>query len=467
MNALNQPVFPFRLLTAAVFIALLLPALFMDGMFMDGQIYATVSHNLAEGRGTFWDPTFSVTCMTSYHEQPPLLFGMESLLFRLLGSSMYTERIFCLLMAVGAALGISRVWKQLHPGKMGEMSWWPVLLWIIMPVVFWAYTNHVEEAAMAVFALFAVEMQLRAFKNKRVLFLVFSGLLLVGASMCKGVQGLFPLVFPVLFALFTKERSFGKAVVDCIIIGATIVAVYALLALDPAMRLSYTKYYHDRIFATFNVAETATTGSRFYLLWELLQNLFVPLGVIALLYLLLRNVAGSFQRVWAFVALAFCGIIPLLVTREQRGFYLVTALPFMAIAMALPMAHIMRLRIAEIRRPKIISAVMVLVTIGSIAATIVFAGQPKRDKDFLHDAYAIGKSVGTDKIIGTSPAIYSTWAFHAYLVRHFNIALDKEHEQLYLLKEKTDTVTPPGFEPVSAELIRYRLLRKKQEQGVF
>lgn len=464
MNALNQPVFPFRLLTAAVFIALLLPALFMDGMFMDGQIYATVSHNLAEGRGTFWDPTFSVTCMTSYHEQPPLLFGMESLLFRVLGDSLYTERIFCLLLAVLAALGIARVWKQLHPGKMGEMSWWPVLLWIIMPVVFWAYTNHVEEAAMAVFALFAVEMQLRAFKNKRILFLVFSGLLLVGASMCKGVQGLFPLVFPVLFALFTKERPFGKAVADCIIIGVTIVAVYALLALDPAMRLSYAKYYHDRIYATFNVAEAATTSNRFYLLWELLQNLFVPLGVIAVLYLLLRNIAGNFQRVWTFAALAFCGIIPLLVTREQRAFYLVTALPFMAIAIALPMAHIMQLRIAEIRRPKIISAVMVLFIIGGIAVTIVFAGQPKRDKDLLHDAYTIGKTVGTDKIIGTSPAIYSTWAFHAYLVRHFNIALDKEHEQPFLLKEKTDTVTPPGFEPVATDLVHYRLLRKAAAQ---
>lgn len=464
MNALNQPVFPFRLLTAAVFIALLLPALFMDGMFMDGQIYATVSHNLAEGRGTFWDPTFSVTCMTSYHEQPPLLFGMESLLFRVLGDSLYTERIFCLLMAVLAALGISRVWKQLHPGKMGEMSWWPVLLWITMPVVFWAYTNHVEEAAMAVFALFAVEMQLRAFKKNRFLFLVLSGLLLVGASMCKGVQGLFPLVFPVLFALFTKERPFGKAVVDCIIIGATIVAVYALLALDPAMRLSYAKYYHDRIFATFNVSETATTANRFYLLWELLQNLFVPLGVVAVLYLLLRNVAGNFQRVWAFVALAFCGIIPLLVTREQRAFYLVTALPFLAIACALPMATILHIRIGEIRRPKIISAVMVLFIIGGITATIVFAGQPKRDKNLLHDAYAIGKTVGTDKIIGTSPAIYSTWAFHAYLVRHFNIALDKEHEQPYMLTEKTDTVIPHGYNIVLVKLDRYRLLRKVAAQ---
>lgn len=464
MNALNQPVFPFRLLTAAVFIALLLPALFMDGMFMDGQIYATVSHNLAEGRGTFWDPTFSVTCMTSYHEQPPLLFGMESLLFRMLGSSLYTERIFCLLMAVLAALGIARVWKQLHPGKMGEMSWWPVLLWITMPVVFWAYTNHVEEAAMAVFALFAVEMQLRAFKTKRMLFLVLSGLLLVGASMCKGVQGLFPLVFPVLFALFTKERPFGKAVADCFIIGATIVAVYALLALDPAMRLSYAKYYHDRIFATFNVAEAATTSNRFYLLWELLQNLFVPLGITALLYLWLRNLAGNLQRVGAFVALALCGIIPLLVTREQRGFYLVTALPFMAIAIALLMAPILHTRIGELRRTKIISAVMVLLIMAGIAATIVVAGQPKRDKDLLHDAYAIGKAAGSDTIIGTSPAIYSTWAFHAYLVRHFNIALDKEHQHPYILIEKTDTVTPPGYEPVATELVRYRLLRKATAQ---
>lgn len=462
MNALKQPVLPFRLLTAAVFIALLLPALFMDGMFMDGQIYATVSQNLAEGRGTFWDPTFSSAYMTSYHEQPPLLFGMESLLFRALGDSLYTERIFCLLLALLAAAGISRVWKQLHSGELRQMNWWPVLLWIIMPVVFWAYVNHVEEAAMAVFVLFAVEMQLRAFRSSRFWFLIVSGLLLVGASMCKGVQGLFPLVFPVLYALFTKERSISKAIIDSIIIGVTIAAVYALMALDPAMRLSYAKYYHDRIYATFNVAEAATTNNRLYLLWELLQNMFVPLGIVAVLYFLLRRKVGNLRRAAAFFALALCGIVPLLVTREQRGFYLVTALPFVALALALLPAPALQERIAKIRRTKIISAVMVLCIAGGITAAVVSAGQPKRDKDILHDVYLFGKTIGRDEVVTVPPDVFASWSFHAYLVRHYNIALDKNEGHAYFISEKTDTVIPAGYQPVKLETKRFRLLRKTE-----
>src|ERR1700685_3790893 len=92
-----KPNLPFWLLTFAILIGLTVPVLIKDGMFMDAMLYSSVSHNLSQGIGTFWFPQFSFRNMgglSSFHEQPPLVFGIQSIFFRILGGSLYTERIY-------------------------------------------------------------------------------------------------------------------------------------------------------------------------------------------------------------------------------------------------------------------------------------------------------------------------------------------------------------------------------------
>ena len=88
---------PFWLLTFSVLIVLTLPNLIKGGMFMDAMLYTSVSHNLSMGIGTFWFPQFSVrniANLPSFHEQPPLVFGIQALFYKLLGDSMYVERLY-------------------------------------------------------------------------------------------------------------------------------------------------------------------------------------------------------------------------------------------------------------------------------------------------------------------------------------------------------------------------------------
>src|SRR5690349_1858077 len=88
---------PFWILTAAALIGLTLPVLIQDGMFADAVLYSCVSRNLSEGWGTFWFPQYSalnVGGLHSFHEHPPLVFGIQSLFFKLFGGSIYTERIY-------------------------------------------------------------------------------------------------------------------------------------------------------------------------------------------------------------------------------------------------------------------------------------------------------------------------------------------------------------------------------------
>jgi hypothetical protein len=76
---------PFWLITIGVIVLCTLPALVKDGMFMDAMLYTSVAHNLSQGIGTFWFPQFSYDNMaglTSFHEQPPLGFGIQACFFK-------------------------------------------------------------------------------------------------------------------------------------------------------------------------------------------------------------------------------------------------------------------------------------------------------------------------------------------------------------------------------------------------
>ena len=67
------------LLTVVVVCALFLPRIVTEGQFVDGLTYASVSRNLAEGYGTWWQPWGSVWFgQQIFYEHPPLLFGCKA-----------------------------------------------------------------------------------------------------------------------------------------------------------------------------------------------------------------------------------------------------------------------------------------------------------------------------------------------------------------------------------------------------
>jgi 4-amino-4-deoxy-L-arabinose transferase-like glycosyltransferase len=95
-----------RLFTAIVFTVLLLPALVQQGMFLDGVSYACIARNMAIGLGDFSHPHYTTTLYPVCYEQPPLVYWLQSLFFRLLGDHFWVERLYAICMAVVAGIGI-------------------------------------------------------------------------------------------------------------------------------------------------------------------------------------------------------------------------------------------------------------------------------------------------------------------------------------------------------------------------
>jgi len=305
------------------------PFWLQDGMFMDGQIYAAVAQNLADGLGRFWAPVYQPSSPVPYSEQLPMFTGMESLLFRTMGGTTWTERVFMALAWVATAFGLVVLQRNVWPEAPRETALWTLVVWSSAPLVGWGMGNHVQEMWMAPFTVWAAV----AMMHPRWAWL--GGILTVGAALFKGPQGLFPLAWLPILAL-------GSVLPRAIVlrrfasVGAVVLAAAAMLWFWDDAREAILRNAGNRLVRTFTQDRAVTTSARWWLLGPLLGQWAVlfaaSLAAAWLRFGTLRPAVD--RRVLAVLALSLCASIPLMVTHEQRDFYLITSLPFAALGLA-------------------------------------------------------------------------------------------------------------------------------------
>ena len=312
----------------AVLLWFVAPYWLQEGMFMDGQIYAAVAQNLADGLGTFWAPVYQPSSTVPYSEQLPMFTGMESLFFRALGGSMWTERVFMAVAWIATAAGLCALQIKWWPQRGLESAIWIVAVWSSAPLVGWGMGNHVQEMWMAPFTVWAVV----AMSYSRWVWL--GGLLTVAAALFKGPQGLFPLVWlPLVGGLGLVSR--GEAVRRFgIVLLTVLVTAFGLWLWDDA-REAILRNAGNRLVRTFTQARAVTTADRLWLLGPMLGQWAVLLGAsLAVAWIRFDSLRASLdRRVLAMLALGLCASLPLMVTQEQRDFYLITSLGFVALGL--------------------------------------------------------------------------------------------------------------------------------------
>ncbi len=447
---------------------------------MDGMIYVCVGKNLANGLGTFWHPHFSKTFMSVYHEQPPLLYGIEALFFKLLGNSMYVERIYNLLIAVLHILLIVKLWKLISANDSiyKATSWLPVLFWITIPVCFWAFTNSVEEITMGLFDLVSVLFVLKTLKESKHIYLnlFIAGSALIMASLCKGMQGLFPLAAVFIYWLVFRTISFKKMFLYSGFIILVVAVFYALILLNDTVYESYVMYFNNRLVGTFAHFDSHS-GSRFQLLIELVSQLIPAIAIIVISLLCFKRFKLNYKtdvnnrkQIIFFLLVGLSGTLPLLITYEQRGFYLVTTLPYYAIALAMILANGYAEVYAKIQLAKKISAFAIAMVIVLIC-TFVFTcwdlqNGPKRDKEMLNDIYQTGPIIKEGAIIGIAPEMRTTWSLHAYYSRYFYISLDdvpaNSHEYYLVEKGMNQDSILKQYDKIELATLKYDLYKRKK-----
>ncbi|MDZ4844717.1 MAG: glycosyltransferase family 39 protein [Chitinophagales bacterium] len=451
---------PFLFIVSALFIFLVGTQLAQDGMFMDGLLYVCVAKNLAVGLGTFWNPYFSETLYPSYHQQLPLMPFLESLFFRLFGTGIYVERFYCLVVLLVSVFLIIRIWKILFQEnkELQKFYWFALLLFIVIPTTGWSYSNNMAEGTMGVFVLLSIYFILKSLKEERLVYfyLLLAGCSLFFASLCKGIQGMFPLVSILLFWIATRKISLSKSILFTAILAVVPVTIYGILLLDETVVQSFRDYYYARLHPSFNNTQAATTANRFHLIRKMTLALLPAAGLSLLIVLLRKKIIQQAQTVANFrsegvwlLLLALSGSLPLIVTLEQRTFYIVTALPYYALAFAYFTAHDLALIVAKLQSYsnsfKIFRAFTIFVFAASVITTLFLFGKVKRDKELLSDVYAFGSVIPSKTVLKVSAPLWGNWSMHGYFMRSFGISLYSGEKHMNYFVVESGTQVPKEY----------------------
>ena len=412
----------------AVLLWFVAPYWLQDGMFMDGQIYAAVAQNLADGLGTFWAPVYQPSSPVPYSEQLPLFAGMESLLFRVLGGSVWTERVFMALAWIANAAGIGALQRRWWPERGGDSALWIVALWSSAPLVGWGMGNHVQEMWMAPFTLWAVV----AMSHTRWLWV--GGVLTVAAALFKGPQGLFPLVWlPLLGGLGLVPRT--EVVRRFGIVLATVLALVVGLWFWDDAREAILRNAGNRLVRTFTQDRAITTADRMWLLGPMLGQWVVLLGS-ALVVAWVRF--GLFRatldrRVFALLGLGLCASLPLMVTQEQRDFYLITSLGFVALGLGNALGGT-----KVVLRPRFAVAVGVIAMVG-------LSSMPwrrvERDSELRASLAMFKDEFAPRSAFNAAPELRLNHELAAYAMRHYRWEVDLANEREHANRIELDSAT--------------------------
>lgn len=434
--------------------------LVQEGMFFDGTTYASISRNLAEGNGDIlgWKLVYTNTLLNPFYEHPPLGIIIQSFFFKIFGDHFFVERVYSFLTAIISCVLIIKTWRFINEGNeiLTSLSWFPVLLWIITPIVFWSYSNNMLENTMVIFDLAAVYLLLPTLNSKKLnLFrLTLAGIMILFAFLTKGPVGLFPIFIPYLSFSILKNTSFYKASIQTLLIfsAASFILIIYLYLNSNACKV-FLSYVNDQIFKSLQGAREVNSHGRLYIIERLLMEL-IPLGVFCfLLYLYskikkskIKAFSKSNQFAYFFAALGLGGSLPIIISVKQSGFYLVPAMPFFAISFALFFAPYLNQFISNIQiekkyliRLKIFSILLFSL---SIFFTLFKFGKINRNQDLISDIYKIGSIVPEKSIVSISPLNFDDWNMHAYLMRYFKISLDDKNELAYYLvyKNSSDSI---------------------------
>ncbi len=462
--------FPFYIVVIAIFLGIVSPHLFSEGMFMDGLLYATIAHNLAHGIGSFWDLHLTQTLYPHFHEHPPLAMGMQSLFFRLFGDAFWIERLYSVLTFAITGIGLFKIGKEVLGKEAINTFWVALLFWITVPLVTWSASNNMLENTMMVFIVFSVLHTLKAQKKAPLFNYALASILLFFAVLTKGVVALFPLSIPFWTMIFSPQKEKVKEFIINTFLYTffTLIPFVFLFVLIPESKESLWQYVQKQIVGSINNVQTVST--RFYIIGVLFQELLPMLIIGGIVYYATKKITfqNSYNKTaYIFIALGLSGVLPIMVSLKQSGFYILATFPFFAIGFWLliypQVVYIYHKMISQsyFKQFKILSYILLCI---AVTMNTFYFGTLQKDKEKLTDVKKTLEKIPPYSIISLDPNLVDRWDLHGYYQRYAFISLDAQEpfrHQFALVNKKYEM--PENYKQDTLTLKQYNLYIKKDD----
>lgn len=445
------------LFTISFILITFLPRSLDDTMFMDGVTYAAISRNMSLGIGSFWRPFFAHSFWLPYDNHgffsghPPLQFGLQAILFRMLGDTTAVEIIYNLLILIGYLAVITALWRKLLSGypRYASFTWLPVLCWYGMVIVYYGIPNNFLDSTMGLFCLLSCYFQLCFLRLKRITGTSFvwpfaAGICIFLAFLTKGPVGLYPFAFTVLYAISFETKPFSNSLKATMVMVFVFVGILsAILAYQPARNFLSTYFNGQVVQALLQKREKTGTGlaAHLTLLVELGRNLYPHIIALAGLYLLSKMLklnaplSAPFAKMSLFAFLiAFSGIAPMLISVKQYPHYLLPALPFVGMFFGFLMVEKMAALVAAQKRSTVL-----LLTVACLASWVLTAARLAKNKPdvMVQNAREMTHLVPRGSTIGICHDLYQYADIHANFQRYHQLSLTESDTAAYVFADSS------------------------------
>jgi hypothetical protein len=466
---------PRILLTIAVLIFFVIVShkLLELGKHGDGVEYASVARNMAEGRGALWRPYFSDTFGVLYREHLPLIYWIESLLFKIFGDGPYFEGLYGL--AVGLiifacmALFWNRVRKDYQLPPSG--AWWPVLLLVSVPVFTYLSQTHRMVFSFAVFAILAAYFAYRSMivENYAFIYSIVAGVLTYLGFISQGPVACFTFAVPLIYRVSLPSRLSRSITQTLIIVGVFSVVLFGTFRFYPDS-LDFMKFFWDSQIVASLLNQRSAGDPYWHLAERWFAEIIVPLIVAAVLMPVVgvswRDLKFNRQSLF-FLLVALSGSLPFMFSRRQNIRYIFQSFPFYVLSLAFwTEAIALKIEDAVAGRKKILIGLKILALLllgAGTVATLHFKDHIDRRNPFYHDFYLQHIQLPERSIISICPPSIDRddWLF-ADIQRFYKVSLTAEMGHDYLIIDKDSScVVPEGYQKIPQESpLRYLLYRK-------
>ena len=469
------------LLPLALTLFLVTSELVERSMYTDGVAYAGISDNLANGVGSLWNPRLSDVHNTAFFGHPPLVFGLQSLVFRVFGSSLVSERVYAGTIFLLSALLLVLLWREvLRDYPPGRKLWFlPLTLWLANEVVYHFYPANVLEPTTGLFTLLAVYAGVRTLRPGTAIGRQLVGAVLLGffvflGTLCKGFVALFPLALYGLYFLVHGQPKLRKAAlltgVACLALGLG----YLLLWQYAPARSLLQRYFEGQVLASVSGELTAHhfRDNRFYIIRRTVEVLLPAVGITLLLvgvgWRRLKGAPGTgpqLRAAWLLLGLGAAASLPLAISPKQSFYYLLPSMAYFAAGLACLCVPVVASYFERATRPWErwgIPVLMVgLLMAGAYNTARHWGAITRRDRVVLSDIDAMATVVPVRATVGS---VGDIGELVSYFYRHHYVSIDTAvgavpDYEFVIINEVAEV--PAGFELLELGTERYRLARRE------
>ncbi len=466
----KTPTLPFYFLIIGVFLIIISPHLLSHGMFMDGLIYSTIAKNMSAGLGSFWHPYYTATYAPDFHGHPPLAFGIQSLFYSAFGDSRFVDKLYSILTFAIVGFIMLKIWKIFHY----KNAWVPLFLWLMTPAIIWASCNNLLENTLTIFTSLSIFFYFKSQSAKKYFFLFLAGLMLSLGFLTKGPVAFFPWTLPFLTWLVLKEKTtFNMLIESTTMLLCTIVPLILLMLLFPQAKLSLQQYIQTELM--HGILNVKTVDSRFFIIKRLISELIPAIGVCMILLFFMRlkkfdiHISkATYKHAVLFILLGLTGVLPVIITMKQSGFYIQATYPCFAIGIAIFINPFIDFLLKDLKyeSTKFFTFKWIgygVFTVG-VLLSLYHISHFSREERKLKDIYLIIPEIPAHSIINIHPKMWDDWSLYGYFERYKNISLDVDlaHKREYLLIQNeyySDTLKN-SYKIILLPTINYKLCKK-------